>query len=143
MNAVFAAASLVVLPFWVLAIAAPGWSWTERILRSPWIAAPPAALYAALILPRLREVFGLLLAPGGPQLADVAAGFATPEGAALVWLHLVAFDLLAGRWVYLDARERGVPWWISSPVLALVFLVGPLGWLLHLALRPWAGRAPR
>jgi hypothetical protein len=135
MEQFFALGNAVVLPFWALAIFAPGWCWTERALRSPWIAAPPALLYAALILPRLDAAFALLLAPGGPQLADIAAGLGTPEGAALAWLHLVAFDLFAGRWIYLDARERGAPWWLGSPALALTFLFGPLGLLSYLALR--------
>ena len=133
MSAIFQLLNLVILPFWLLAILAPGWSWTLRILRSPWITAPTAAIYAVMILPHLREVLGALLGP--MELSAIAAGMGTEAGATLVWAHLVTFDLFVGRWIYLDARERGVSAWLSSPVLAAVLLVGPLGWLVYLAVR--------
>jgi ABA4-like protein len=53
----------------------------------------------------------------------------TPAGAATVWAHAIGFDLLVGRWTYLDARERGVPALIMAPVLVLTILRSPLGFL--------------
>jgi hypothetical protein len=140
MSALFQLTNLVVLPFWLLAIAAPGWSWTLRIFRSPWIALPPALIYAGLIVPRLPEVLALLLGP--LELPQIAAGLGTEEGATAVWAHLVTFDLFVGRWIYLDARERRIGAWLSSPLLAMVLLVGPLGWLAYLGLRALRARSP-
>jgi hypothetical protein len=134
----FQAGNWVVLPFWALAILAPGWRWTARVLGSPWIAAPAALLYAGLLLPQLPAVLPLLLNPAGPQLSDIAAGLGTPAGATVAWIHLLAFDLFTGRWIYLDARSRGVAWWLSSPALALTFLFGPFGLLTYLGLRSLA-----
>jgi hypothetical protein len=70
MDLLFSIGNLLVLPFWTLMILLPRWSWTERILRSPLVAAPPALLYAALVLPQLAT---LLSAVASPRLADVAA----------------------------------------------------------------------
>ena len=143
MAALFSVANLLVLPFWLLMIALPRWRWTERILRSPLVAVPPAVLYAALVLPRLPE---LLPAVANPTLADIAALLGTDQGATVAWLHFLAFDLLIGRWAYLDGRLRGLSLWLMAPLLLLILLLGPLGFLLYLGARalPLGGssRAP-
>lgn len=133
MSAVFEASSLLVMPFWLLMIALPGWRWTRRILGSPYVALPAALLYAALVVPHLLEVWAEVMRP---ELSSIAALLGTPAGATLAWAHFLAFDLFVGRWVYLDARERGFRWWLTSPVLFLVLMVGPFGFALYLALRP-------
>jgi hypothetical protein len=132
MSTLFQLSSLLVMPFWLLAIALPGWRWTERILRSPLIVLPAALLYVALVAPALPEVLPLVLRPELPRIASLLG---TPEGATIAWAHFLAFDLFVGRWVYLDARERGMRWWITSPVLFFVLMLGPLGLTAHLALR--------
>ena len=129
--ALFSIGNLLVMPFWALMILAPGWSVTRRALGSSLVSIGPAAIYAALVLPSLPSLLALLMRP---TLHAVAALLATPRGATVGWVHFLAFDLLVGRRVYLDARERGVPAWVSSPVLFLVLMLGPLGWLVHLPL---------
>ena len=64
----------------------------------------------------------------------------TPEGATVAWVHFLAFDLFVGRWVYLDARARGVSPWATSPLLFATLMVGPVGLLGYLAVRGWVGR---
>ncbi|MCB0074886.1 MAG: DUF4281 domain-containing protein, partial [Caldilineaceae bacterium] len=56
------------------------------------------------------------------------------------WVHFLAFDLFVGRWVYLDSRARGITAWLVSPILFVVLMLGPLGFLLYMAVR--ALRAP-
>ncbi|MEX1368657.1 MAG: abscisic acid-deficient protein Aba4 family protein [Nannocystaceae bacterium] len=53
----------------------------------------------------------------------------------MAWVHFLAFDLFVGRWVLLDARERGLSSWLVSPTLVTVLMFGPLGLLLYLGLR--------
>src|SRR6185436_8347075 len=98
METLFAASSLLVLPFWLLMILAPRWRWTERLLRSPFVVAGPVALYAALVV------------------ADLLG---TARGATIAWAHFLALDLFVGRWLYLDARARGLSSWVLSPLLLL------------------------
>lgn len=72
----------------------PGWRRTAQIVRSPWIAAPAALLYTALVLPRLPSV---LSAVTNPDLAAVMALLGTPAGTTIAWVHFLAFDLFVGR----------------------------------------------
>jgi hypothetical protein len=141
--ALFQIGNLLVLPFWLLMIVLPHWRWTQRIAGSPWIAAPTALIYALLVLPRVGT---LLPSLAQPTLSSVAALLGTPEAAAIAWAHFLAFDLLAGRWEYLDSQARGISVWIMAPVLLLTFLLGPLGFLLYLLVRSAvslvAGRGP-
>jgi len=130
----FELSNAVVLPFWLLLILVPRQLWAVRIVRSPWIAALPAMFYIALIVPTL-----IRLGPGifsaFSSLEGVASLLASPEGAAAAWAHLLAFDLLVGRWVFLDAHERGIRTLIIGPVLFFIFMLGPLGFLAYLVVR--------
>ena len=119
-QSLFDVAFPLAAPFWLLMIALPGWSWTRRIIGSPWIAVPPLLVHVALL---------------SPDLAGLAAVLGTPAGAATVWAHAIGFDLLVGRWMYFDARERGVPALIMAPVLVLTILLSPLGFLGYLLVR--------
>jgi hypothetical protein len=119
-------------PFWLLMIVLPGWSWTRRIIASPWIAVPPLLVHVALLVPQFATYTAPIISP---DLAGLAAVLGTPAGAATVWAHAIGFDLLVGRWMYLDARERVVPALIMAPVLVLTILLSPLGFLGYLLVR--------
>ncbi|MEZ4730842.1 MAG: ABA4-like family protein [Caldilineaceae bacterium] len=136
-DQLFQLASLLVMPFWFLIIFLPFWGWTKRIVGSPWIAAPAALLYAALVLPGIAAIFAEV---ANPQLPQIAALLGTPAGATIAWVHFLAFDLFAGRWVYLDSREREISAWLISPILFLVLMLGPLGLLLYLVVRLFVAR---
>ena len=132
MAAIFEASVALVAPFWLLMIVAPAWGVTRRVVASAWIAAPAALLYLVLVVPDLP---GVIAAVASPDLATIAALLATPEGATVAWVHFLAFDLFVGRWVYLDARSRGMPAWLSSPLLLLTLMLGPTGLVGHLLAR--------
>jgi hypothetical protein len=55
----------------------------------------------------------------------------SPGGAAAGWIHYLCFDLLVGILIWRSAlrREQSFRW--VSPVLLLVLMVGPLGWLAY------------
>jgi hypothetical protein len=102
----FSLASLPVAPLWLLMIVAPTWSWTRRIIGSPW-----------------------------PDLAGIAALLATPAGATIAWVHFLAFDAFTARWIFLDSRDRRVHPLVMAPVLLLTLLLGPAGLALYLLVR--------
>jgi hypothetical protein len=134
----FSLAALPVAPLWLLMIAAPTWHWTKRIVAQPWSFAPLAVVYAILVIPRLGE---LLPALAEPEIDTIAALLATPAGATIAWIHFVVFDAFVGRWVYLDSRDRQVHPLLMAPVLVLIILFGPKGFLLYLAVRSfWPAR---
>lgn len=131
MNAgiLFQILNLSVLPFWALMIFLPHWRWTKRIISSPWVASPPAAIYAVLVLPQIGSILPALSQPSAENLAALMSD---PLAVTIGWAHYLAFDLFTGRWVYLDSREKNLSAWITGVILALVFMLGPLGWLVYL-----------
>lgn len=132
METIFSLSSFTVLPFWLLMILLPGWSWTQRIIRSPLVVLAPALIYAALVLPQLGEVF---FEVANPTLPSIAGLLGSPAGATIAWVHFLAFDLFVGRWIYLESRKLGLSAWLVSPVLFLTLMLGPIGFLLYLILR--------
>ena len=44
------------------------------------------------------------------------------------WAHVLIWDLFAGRWLFLDGREKGIP---VKHSLLLTFSLGPVGILTH------------
>ncbi|WP_200207633.1 ABA4-like family protein [Micromonospora coerulea] len=146
-GALFTLTFAVAAPFWALMILLPYWSWTARIISSPLIVLPVLVIYALLVLPALGEVLPAVLSPTLDGVRDLLG---TADGAAAAWAHLIAFDLFAGRWAWLDSRERGVPALIMAPALVLTILLGPLGLAAYLGIRTrWvrptaaAARAPQ
>jgi hypothetical protein len=137
-ETLFQVSNILVLPFWLLMILLPHWRWTRQIIASPWIAAPTALIYSVLVAPSATT---LLPALAQPTLAGITALLGTPEAAAIAWAHFLTFDLLAGRWAYLDSRTRKISAWLMAPVLLLTFLLGPLGFLLYLLVRSAASLA--
>jgi hypothetical protein len=132
METIFQLSNLLVVPFWLLMILLPHWSWTKRIMASLWTVVPAALLYALLVTPNFLALFGEL---ASPSLGSIAALLGTPEGAMIGWVHFLAFDLFVGRWAYLDSRQHGFTAWLVSPILFFVFMFGPLGLLLYLGVR--------
>ncbi len=132
MEMVFTLSNLFVLPFWALMIFLPHWRWTQRIMRRLWPVVVLAGVYTVLLLTQIGGAAGSLL---NPTLNGIAGLLGTPAGAAVGWVHFLAFDLFVGRWAYLDSRERGISAWLVSPTLFFVFMAGPFGLLLYLAVR--------
>jgi hypothetical protein len=139
METIFTLSNLLVLPFWFLMIALPRWPWTQRIMASPWVVAPPAVLYVLLLFSQLGPTSQAALTP---TLATIAGLLGQPAGATVAWAHFVTFDLFAGRWAYLDGRERAISPWLMAPLLFLILMVGPLGLLLYLIVRAAISRQP-
>jgi ABA DEFICIENT 4-like len=132
MTLLFRLSNLMVLPFWALMILLPRWRSTGRIMRSPFVSAAPALLYAALVLPRLDAIWPAI---ARPTLPGIAALLGSPEGATIAWVHFLAFDLFIGRWIFLDSQERRLSPLLTAPVLFLTLMLGPLGLLIYLAIR--------
>jgi hypothetical protein len=137
MKTLFALSNLTVMPFWSMMILLPKWRVTERIVRSPWIVAGPAIIYAVLVAPLALELMPALMRP---EIGKIATFLASETGATIAWVHFLAFDLFVGRWVYLDSREREVSPWLMAPVLWMCLMLGPIGLLGYAVLRSLAAK---
>lgn len=131
-ETLFTLSNLVVLPFWFMLILLPHWRVTQRIIASPLIALPTALLYAALVLPQFAV---LLTALTNPSLADISKLLSSPAAALIAWAHFLTFDLLAARWAYLESRAQNYSALLMAPVLFLILMFGPLGFVFYLILR--------
>lgn len=140
MTTIFDTSFLLVAPFWALMILAPYWSITRRVTSSPAIAIGPAIIYALLVLPRLATVLPIV---ARPELHTVAALLGSPDGATIGWQHFLAFDLLIAQRIHAGAVARGFSAWLLAPLLLLTLLLGPIGWLVALALGLLRPVAPR
>jgi hypothetical protein len=120
------------VPFWTLMILLPRWHWTRRICGSPLIVLVPLVAYLFAAVPILPELAAEMVNPSFDGVRELVG---SADGTAVVWAHLVAFDLFVGRWMYLDSRERRVPALLVAPVLVLTILLAPFGLTAYLALR--------
>lgn len=132
LTQLFSLSSLTVMPFWALMILLPHWRVTKRIMQSPLVAVLPALLYAVLVLPQFNAIYA---AVSRPTLPGIAALLGSPTGALIGWAHFLAFDLLIGRWSYLDSRARKISAFVMAPILYLTLMLGPIGFLLYLGVR--------
>lgn len=132
MEAVFQWSGLLVMPVWLLMIVLPHWRWTRQLLTSPLAIAPAALLYAALVVPRIAEIWPMVSNASLPAVMNLLG---TPAGATIGWVHFLAFDLFVGRWAYLDSRQRNISAWLMAPVLFMTIMLGPVGFLLYLVVR--------
>lgn len=132
MSIAFQLSNLYILPWWILMIAAPHWSYTKRIIASPWIIAPLALLYTILVAP---SFVGLLPDLANPQLDVLMKLFATPAGTTVAWIHIICFDLWVGRWVFIDSETVQMPTWMRRLMLGCVLMAGPFGAGLYIVAR--------
>ena len=128
MNALFHGSAIAVLPFWLAMILFPRAKWTQRMVATPWIIVPPVACYLLLGMPHVSQLLAVFGQPSPESLATVMR---EPWAASMFWAYAGAFDLFVGRWMFLDARARGIgPLWVS-PVLFVTIFFGPLGFILY------------
>ena len=123
---------LLAAPFWALMILAPAWRRTRAVAASPLVVVPALAVCLVLLAPVLPAFAELVTRP---DLAALQEYVRSPEALAALWAQVIAWDLMVGRWMYLDARERGVPAWAVSPLLLLTVFASPLTVPVYLVAR--------
>lgn len=132
MSLLFELAFYAAAPFWGLMILAPTWSWTARIVGTPWIVLPVLVVWAVAAVPVFGPLWTLVVSP---DLDGFTALLAEPAAVTAVWAQIIAWDLLVGRWMFLDGRDRGMSSLVMSPLLVLTVLLSPLGLPLYLVIR--------
>lgn len=93
--------------------------------------------YVALLVARAGAVEG----GGFGSIAQVRALFADDGVLLAGWVHYLAFDLFVGTRIERDADRTALPYLLLVPTLALCFLAGPAGLLMHAAVQTARGRA--
>jgi hypothetical protein len=123
LEALFKAANYAVIPFWLLLVATPRWSWTQRLVHGPVVLLLLTPIYSYLL-------FGYAPAPEGMEFSSlygVMIGF--------------FFGLFVGAWETRDAQRRGIPHLMVVPCLIATLMIGPVGLLLYVLVRFFSKRA--
>lgn len=129
----FSATNTIALLAWVALVLFPSRRLVSHVLCGIVVPALLACGYAAVI--------GWKLAAGGPPPGDIStiaglkAAFADDWVFAAAWAHYLVFDMVVGAWIARDAVRLGIPWPLRSLCLVLTFLLGPVGFLLHVVTR--------
>ncbi len=134
----FKVVSLAAVPFWILMICAPNWPFTRRFMTSlvPMLimALPYAILELPLYLPHLPHFLN-------PQFEYIQSILGQTKTVTLAWSHFIATDLFAGRWIYLDSRQRGTSPLVMAPIIFLCAMFCPAGITVYLLYRGWQTRS--
>lgn len=113
----------LVLPFWLLMIFAPRWSFTRKVVETPWFVVPPLVIWTVLGIPLLGPMFDLVWSP---TLEKWTAFISSPVGAAMLWAQIIAWDTFVGRWIYLESQRLRFHPVFTAPMLFLTALLPPL-----------------
>ncbi|MET7621064.1 ABA4-like family protein [Streptomyces sp. NPDC005408] len=127
-------------PVWLLMIFAPNWRPTARIAASPLTVIPILVVYLTMAIPVFPELWAAVSSPSLDGFQDLAA---LANGAGAVWAQVIAWDLLLGQWMFLQARRLGIHPLVMGPLLVLTILLSPIGLLVFLALRAANARSAK
>ena len=110
---------------WLVLILAPRWPVVLQTLRLGLIGLL-SLTYAVLIF-----VYFFLVEGGGfGSIGEVRALFMSDPVLVAGWVHYLAFDLLIGTWIAVEADKRGYNRLLQAPMLVATFMLGPLGLIL-------------
>lgn len=129
----FSATNTIALLAWIALALFPARRFVSSVLCAIVVPALLAAGYAAVI--------GWKLTQDGPPPGDLStigglkSAFSDDWVFAAAWAHYLVFDMVVGAWIARDAVRLGIPWPLRTACLVLTFLLGPVGFLLHVLTR--------
>ncbi|WOX25378.1 ABA4-like family protein [Streptomyces solicathayae] len=126
-------------PVWLVMIFAPSWPPTSRIAASPLTVVPVLLVWLTLAVPVAPELWAAVSSPDVDVFRDLVA---TSNGAGAVWAQVIAWDLLIGQWMFLEARRLGISPLVMGPLMVLTILLSPIGLPVFLVVRAVAGGTP-
>ncbi len=131
LEILFKTANYVVLPFWLLLVAAPRWRWTQLLVHGPAVVLLLTPIYAYMLFGygASRENIDMT------SLYGVMTAFTAPHLVVAGWIHYLIFDLFIGAWESRDAARLNIPHLLVIPCLLATLLVGPVGLLLYVIIR--------
>jgi len=69
------------------------------------------------------------------SLSGVSKMFTNRRAALSGWLHYLAFDLLIGLFIVLDAQQHDISHLMVLPILFLALMIGPAGLVVYFSFR--------
>jgi hypothetical protein len=139
-DPVFSVANILVLPFWASLVFFPRSRLTHVLFQTPTPMVLMAIFYSSVVVPAVIGDWSIVLSLAQPTLEGVRSLLATPVGAAAGWIHFLCFDLFVGAHIRQKALESNESFLWVSPILILVLMFGPLGWLLYTSIHVFVSR---
>ena len=137
----FWASSLYIGPIWLLMWFAPKHEFTKKFVGDIRFTVLPLCIpYTILVVPELPNIL-ITLGSDMPTPDVVIEFFSDDKVKLLGWLHFLAFDILAGRYIWLRMVACNRPIYVSTPILVLSMMVAPLGFLIGL-MATWEHQEP-
>jgi hypothetical protein len=120
---------------WLLMIFVPKWKITYLIVK--WAVFPLTLSICYLVGFAYYIVnHGISFVSDFGSYKGVIELLKVPEVAIVAWLHILAFDQLVGRMIYMENMERRTVHLIAQSIcLSLTLMAGPLGYLLYSVLK--------
>jgi hypothetical protein len=114
---------------------------TSRVMNDVRICILPLLIpYAILVIPNILDIF-ITLGSEMPTPDLVIEFFQDDDVILIGWLHFLAFDILAGRYIWKRMIDLDRPIYLSTPILILSMMVAPLGFLLGI-IATWDSKNP-
>jgi hypothetical protein len=114
---------------------------TSRVMNDVRICILPLLIpYAILVIPNILDIF-ITLGSEMPTPDLVIEFFQDDDVILIGWLHFLAFDILAGRYIWKRMIDLDRPIYLSTPILILSMMVAPLGFLLGI-IATWDTKNP-
>ena len=135
-DQLFSFANAYVLIGWLLLIFAPNRPFTDKAILYGVIGVL-GLLYIYLISGSL----GNMDPDSFSSLQGVKSLFGDDMALVAGWVHYLAFDLLAGKYISDRGREIHIPRWQILICLPFTFMFGPVGFVMFLVMRLFHNRA--
>lgn len=129
-ETIFSIANTLALVSWLLLAILPRFRVTRAVVLTGTVPLLLSAAYLVIIVMFFGTSEGSF-----SSLAGVMQLFTNPWTVLAGWLHYLAFDLLVGAWEVRDAQKNGVPHLLVIPCLFFTFMLGPIGYLMYVAIR--------
>lgn len=132
----FSVATFFPQPFWILLILLPNATVTKLILGDFKVVTLFCLVHLFIVLASISEPngtapmieFANVFDPAGNQQEAMVHMMTYKNFVSEEWSHVLTWDLLVGRWIWLDGLRRGI---FTSHSVLLTNLIGPPGLLLH------------
>jgi len=128
---VFSIANITAFFMWILMIVLPKWKATRFLIDFKIIPIVLSVVYAFYIIQSILT---------GPSmdfgsLQAVMHLFTVEQAVLAGWLHYLVFDMLVGMWMLDKNKSLKIHQAIMAPCLIGTFMMGPVGFLLFMAVR--------
>ena len=136
LSTAFKYASLIALIGWIILFAYPLWPAAARSVVITIVVASLSATYLYFIFfAKHLDASGKKVKIDFFSLDGVIRMFTQPRAVLVGWIHYLAFDLMVGLYIVMDAQRVGIAHWWLLPALFLTLMFGPVGLLVYLVMR--------